>query len=143
MRLTQGMFSFLPDLTDEEIAAQVNYFIDNLWAVSIEYTDDPHPRNTYWEMWGQPMFDLASTRPFMTAFDECRDAHPDTYIRIVAFDATKGWESPRASFIAHRPPQEDGFELNRTNTAGRTQRYSTRAYATDRPVGQRYASTEQ
>ena len=22
------------------------------------YTDDPHPRNTYWEMWGLPMFDI-------------------------------------------------------------------------------------
>ena len=26
--------------------------------VSVEYTDDPHPRNIYWEMWGMPMFDL-------------------------------------------------------------------------------------
>ena len=22
------------------------------WALSVEYTDDPHPRNTYWEMCG-------------------------------------------------------------------------------------------
>ena len=27
------------------------------WAMSIEYTDDPHPRNSYWEMWGLPVFD--------------------------------------------------------------------------------------
>ena len=26
--------------------------------MALEFTDDPHPRNTYWEMWGQPMFDL-------------------------------------------------------------------------------------
>ena len=52
MRLTQGTFSFLPDLTDAQIRAQVEYCLGKGWAVSIEYTDDPHPRNVYWEMSG-------------------------------------------------------------------------------------------
>ena len=46
MKLTQGAFSFLPDLTDEQITKQIQYAIDKSWAVSIEYTDDPHPRNS-------------------------------------------------------------------------------------------------
>ena len=58
MRITQGCFSFLPDLTDAQITAQVDYCLRNGWAVGVEYTYDPHPRNTYWEMWGNPMFDL-------------------------------------------------------------------------------------
>ena len=58
MRITQGTFSFLPDLTDEQITRQVQYCLDNGWAVNIEFTDDPHPRNTYWDMWELPMFDL-------------------------------------------------------------------------------------
>ncbi len=58
MKLTQGCFSFLPDLTDDQINKQVQYCLTNGWAVNIEFTDDPHPRNTYWEMWGLPMFDL-------------------------------------------------------------------------------------
>ena len=58
MRLTQGTFSFLPDLTDEQIRKQVEYALEKRWALGVEFTDDPHPRNTYWEMWGQPMFDL-------------------------------------------------------------------------------------
>ncbi len=58
MRITQGCFSFLPDLTDDQILTQVQYCLDNGWAVNLEFTDDPHPRNTYWEMWGLPMFDL-------------------------------------------------------------------------------------
>src|SRR5690606_12716503 len=40
MRLTQGTFSFLPDLTDEQITAQIEYCLKQGWAVSIEYTDD-------------------------------------------------------------------------------------------------------
>ena len=60
MRITQGTFSFLPDLTDEQIAAQIRYALDHGWAMSVEHTDDPHPRNPYWEMWGTPLFDLAT-----------------------------------------------------------------------------------
>ena len=59
MRITQGTFSFLPDLTDAEIArADRLRACSNGWAVSVEHTDEPHPRNVYWEMWGMPMFDL-------------------------------------------------------------------------------------
>ena len=46
MRLTQGAFSFLPDLTDEQIGKQVQYALDHGWPISIEYTDDLHPRNS-------------------------------------------------------------------------------------------------
>ena len=42
-RITQGQFSFLPDLTDTQITAQIKYALKNGWAVSVEYTDDPHP----------------------------------------------------------------------------------------------------
>ena len=41
MRVTQGTFSFLPDLTDEQIEAQIHYALRNGWAISVEYTDDP------------------------------------------------------------------------------------------------------
>ncbi len=59
MRITQGTFSFLPDFADEEIEAQMQVLRSrNGWSLSIEYTDDPHPRNAYWEMWGLPHFDL-------------------------------------------------------------------------------------
>ena len=45
MRITQGTFSYLPDLTDDEIAAQIQYAVDQGWAIAVEFTDDPHPRN--------------------------------------------------------------------------------------------------
>src|SRR5260370_1312192 len=56
MRITQGTFSYLPDFTDDEIAAQIGYALANGWAVAVEVTDDPHPRNVLWDMWGLPMF---------------------------------------------------------------------------------------
>jgi ribulose-bisphosphate carboxylase small chain len=139
MHLTQGTFSFLPDLTDAQIAAQVAYCIRNNWAVNIEYTDDPHPRNTYWEMWGLPMFDLKDPAGVLYELGECRKVHGGrAYIRLSAFDATHTWESLRLSFIADRPAEEPGFALERTEVDGRAIRYTTRAYAADKPTGSRY-----
>ena len=124
MRITQGCFSFLPDLNDEQINKQVEYILGKEWAVSLEYTDDPHPRNTYWEMWGHPMFDLRDAKGVMMELDECRKANSDAYIRIQAFDNTRGFETVMMSFIVNRPEVEPTFHMQRTDVDGRSQRYA-------------------
>ena len=58
MRLTQGGFSFIPDLNDDQIEQQIKYAIDKGYAMNVEWTDDPHPRNSYWDLWGLPLFDI-------------------------------------------------------------------------------------
>jgi ribulose-bisphosphate carboxylase small chain len=138
MRITQGAFSFLPDLTDKEIRAQIDYALSKGWACSVEFTDDPHPRNTYWEMWGVPMFNLKDAAGVMMEVDACRKAHPDLYIKVNAFDSTRGVESIALSFIVNRPKHEPGFRLERQEIQGRSVRYTTHAYATKRPAGERY-----
>jgi ribulose-bisphosphate carboxylase small chain len=138
MRLTQGAFSFLPDLTDGQIRRQVQYCLDNGWVVNLEFTDDPHPRNTYWEMWGHPMFDIDDAAGVMMELASCRKAYGDRYIRLSAFDSSHGWESVKLSFIVNRPPEDPGFGLERQETEGRRIRYTTKSYAVDRPEGQRF-----
>jgi ribulose-bisphosphate carboxylase small chain len=138
MRITQGAFSFLPDLTDAEIHAQVEHCLSNGWAVSVEYTDDAHPRNSYWEMFGPPMFDLKDAAGVMDEIRRCRNRFANHYIKVNAFDATHGVESLRLSFIVNRPKNEPGFALVREEAAGREVRYTTRAYAADKPEGSRY-----
>ena len=138
MRVTQGAFSFLPDLSDAQIRAQLEFCLKNGWALCVEHTDDPHPRNTYWEMFGMPMFDLADAAGAMREITECRKAFPEDYIRVNAFDSTRGWESVRLSFIVNRPKQEPGFRLERHEVNGRNIRYTTKSYAVDRPEGVRY-----
>ena len=138
MRVTQGTFSFLPDLTDAQIRAQVDYCLKQGWAVSIEYTDDPHPRNTYWEMFGLPMFELKDAAGVLNQLQDCRKAFPNHYVKVNAFDSTHGWESLRLSFIVQRPKNEPGFELVRQEGEGRTVRYTLRSYATGKPEGERY-----
>lgn len=140
MRITQGCFSFLPDLTDTQIAAQVSYCLAQGWAVALEYTDDPHPRNTYWSMWGLPMFELQDPAGVIQELNACRAANPEHYVRINAFDSTKGWETVRMSFLVQRPTAEPGFRLVRQEAGGRNLRYTTESYAVQRsPEGARYA----
>ena len=138
MRITQGTFSFLPELTDAQIVRQIEYALANGWAISIEYTDDPHPRNTYWEMFGMPMFDIRDGAGVMSEVRACRNTFPRHYIKLNAFDASRGRESVRLSFIVNRPAEEPGYALVRQEGPGRTIHYTTRAYATERPEGARY-----
>jgi len=137
-RITQGQFSFLPDLTDEQITAQIKYALNNGWAVNVEYTDDPHPRNTYWEMYGMPMFDLKDPAGIMLEVSGCRKAFPNHYIRVTAFDSARGVESVRMSFIVNRPKHEPGFGLWRQESDGRSMHYTVVPYATAKPEGERY-----
>jgi ribulose-bisphosphate carboxylase small chain len=137
-RITQGQFSFLPDLTDAEISKQIQYGLNKGYAWSVEYTDDPHPRNTYWDMYGHPMFDLEDAAGVMVELQGCRAAFPQHYIRLMAFDSTRGVESVAMSFIVSRPTREPGFALERMEMDGRNVRYTTRSYSADRPEGERY-----
>ena len=126
-RVTQGQFSFLPELTDDEIRAQIAYGLGRGYAWSIEYTDDPHPRNTYWEMFGMPMFDLQDAAGVMLELAECRKTFPAHYVRLMAFDSTRGIESIAMSFIVQRPDVESDFKLVRQEVDGRSVRYTVSA----------------
>ncbi|MCL4316104.1 MAG: ribulose bisphosphate carboxylase small subunit [Gammaproteobacteria bacterium] len=137
-KVTQGQFSFLPDLTDAQITAQIKYALNNGWAVNVEYTDDPHPRNTYWEMYGMPMFDLKDPAGIMLEISNCRKTFPNHYIRVTAFDSSRGVESLRMSYLVNRPKNEPGFGLVRQESHGRNIRYTVHSYATDKPEGERY-----
>jgi ribulose-bisphosphate carboxylase small chain len=134
MRLTQGTFSYLPDLTDEEIRAQVQYCLDHNWPVSIEYTDDPHPRNIYWEMWGLPMFDLRDAAGVMEEIKACRNAFPNYYIRVNGYDRTLGRQTIALSFLVNRPENEPGFHVERME-------YADQVYPSGICYGQTFRST--
>jgi ribulose-bisphosphate carboxylase small chain len=137
-RVTQGQFSYLPDLTDEQITKQIEYALKQNYAIGIEYTDDPHPRNTYWEMYGNPMFDLKDPAGILMEINACRKAFTNHYVRVTAFDSTQGVESLRMSFIVNRPASEPGFGLIRQEIGGRSIQYTVHSYAADRPESERY-----
>ena len=138
MRLTQGTFSFLPDLTDQQIASQIEYCIKNGWSIGIEHTDDPHPRNSFWEMWDLPMFELRDPAAILVEINACRKALPNHYIKVNANNPTRGRETVALSFIVNRPQREPGFRLDRQEVSGRAIQYTIHSYAADQPEGERY-----
>jgi ribulose-bisphosphate carboxylase small chain len=125
MRITQGTFSFLPDLTDEQIDAQIRYALRHGWAMSIEYTDEPHPRNAYWELWGLPVFDTKEeeSESVLREVRAAREALPDHYIKLIAYDPTYTRQTTALAFIVNRPSVEKRFRLDRIQGPGRINRY--------------------
>jgi ribulose-bisphosphate carboxylase small chain len=131
MHVTQGTFSYLGDLTDEQIQAQLAYALRQGWAIMLEHTDDPHPRNLLWDMWDQPRFDLSEDEAAIAMEDvtACRAANPERYVKIVCYDASLGRQTTALSFIVQRPREEAGFRLERTGLADRRLSYGLRRSA--------------
>ena len=124
MKVTQGTFSFLPELTDEQIDLQIRYSLRHGWAMSIEYTDDPHPRNAYWELWGLPVFDTLEedSENILREVRAAREAFPEHYIKLIAYDPMRGRQTTALAFIVNRPTVEKRFILDRIQGPGRTNR---------------------
>ena len=125
MRITQGTFSFLPDFTDEQIEPQLRYALSHGWAISIEYTDDPHPRNSYWELWGLPIFDtkIDDAELIMREVRAAREAFPEHYIKLIAYDPSYTRQTTALAFIVNRPSVERPFKLDRIQGPGRVNSY--------------------
>jgi ribulose-bisphosphate carboxylase small chain len=145
MKVTQGQFSFLPELSDEQIEAQLKYALSHGWSIMVEYTDDPNPRNNLWDMWSPPLFDLQEDEAEVALREirACCEAHSHLYVKVVAYDRSLGRQTSAMSFIVNRPEHEPGFRLERQESHDRVIRYSLHSYATEAPVGQRYGSEGQ
>jgi len=145
MKVTQGQFSFLPELSDEQIEAQLKYALSNGWSIMVEYTDDPNPRNNLWDMWSTPLFDLQEDEAEVALREirACCEANSNLYVKVVAYDRSLGRQTSAMSFIVNRPEHEPGFRLERQESHDRVIRYSLHSYATEAPVGQRYGSEGQ
>src|SRR6202035_4572049 len=113
MHVTQGTFSYLPPLTEAQVKAQVQYALDRDWAISVEFTDDPHPRNFLWDMWGLSMIDMRDPAAIMLEVQRCRDAYPARSVRVSAYDRSLGRQTTALSFIVQRPHNEMGLRLER------------------------------
>lgn len=128
--VTQGCYSYLQPLSLDDIELQINFLEKEGYAVGLEYTYDPHPRNSYWEMWGKPIFKEEGKRGADDIIFELRElvkCHPNAYQKIVAFDNDKGAESCSSAFLIHRPPKELGYRLHRQECHSRLLRYTIEA----------------
>jgi len=79
-------FSYLPELTPEQIRAQVKYIVAKGWNAAIEHTEPQNATSHYWYMWKLPMFGETDVDRILAEAEACHKAHPKNHVRLIGFD---------------------------------------------------------
>ncbi|HYN18971.1 MAG TPA: ribulose bisphosphate carboxylase small subunit [Actinomycetes bacterium] len=97
-----GTFSYLPPLSQDEIAAQVAHILASGLIPAIEHTTHPGPRDPFWSMWKLPLFGARTSQDVLAEIEACVKAHPDSFVKLNGYDPKR--QSQVASFVVRRPP---------------------------------------
>ena len=112
-------FSFLPPLSDQDIARQVEYCVSSGWTPCIEFDEGPrallhrssdfvktaqpgYQDGRYWMMWKLPMYGCNNPGQVLDEIQQCKRAYPNAYIRMIGFDSVRQVQC--LSFIVSKPP---------------------------------------
>jgi ribulose-bisphosphate carboxylase small chain len=107
--------SYLPDLNNQEIAAQVNYCTRMGWTPCIEFEAEPEKGfvyrqygsqagyydGRYWTMWKLPLFGCSDAGQVLEEVAACKREYPSAYIRVIGFDPVRQVQC--ISFIVNKP----------------------------------------
>ena len=76
-------------------------------------------------MWGLPLFDtkVEDAENIMREVRAAREAFPEHYVKLIAYDPTYGRQTTALSFIVNRPSVERPFRLDRIQGPGRVNSY--------------------
>ncbi|CAA7397661.1 unnamed protein product [Spirodela intermedia] len=105
--------SYLPDLSVEALAKEVEYLIRNGWIPCIEiskarfiyrenHSSPGYYDGRYWTMWKLPMFGCTDASQVIAEVEEAKKAYPNYFSRIIGFDNKRQVQC--ISFIAYKPP---------------------------------------
>jgi ribulose-bisphosphate carboxylase small chain len=94
-------FSYLPELSQEQMEAQIRSALGRGLLVGIEYTDEPDAYDHYWTLWKLPLFGVADPAVVIEELEECRQENPDAYIRLNGYDSVR--QGQVVSFVVYRP----------------------------------------
>ncbi|OIW02274.1 hypothetical protein TanjilG_15157 [Lupinus angustifolius] len=106
--------SYLPPLSIESLAKEVDYLIRNGWVPCLEFelehgfvyrehnSSPGYYDGRYWTMWKLPMFGCTDSAQVLKELDEAKTAYPKSFIRIIGFDNKRQVQC--VSFIAYKPP---------------------------------------
>mmetsp|Transcript_22840 Transcript_22840/g.27616 ORF Transcript_22840/g.27616 Transcript_22840/m.27616 type:complete len:196 (+) Transcript_22840:87-674(+) len=113
-------FSYLPPLSDEDIAKQVAFMVSKGYTPCLEFAEEEvaltvdhgtsqldsrtfagYYDNRYWTMWKLPMFGCQDPGQVLGEIARCCTAFPNSYVRVCGFDATRQVQT--VSFLVQRP----------------------------------------
>jgi ribulose-bisphosphate carboxylase small chain len=88
-------------------------------------------------MWGLPMFDAKpeDSDVVLREVRAAREAFPEHYIKLIAYDPTYGRQTTAMSFIVNRPTVEKRFRLDRIQGPGRVNSYRLESEAAPQVEG--------
>ena len=93
--------SYLPPLTDQQIAKQIEYMLDQGYIPAVEFEENPTPELHHWTLWKLPLFQARNAQDVLNEVRECRSEYSNSYIRVVGFDNIKQCQT--VSFIVYKP----------------------------------------
>ncbi|KAM7268827.1 hypothetical protein ACFE04_010993 [Oxalis oulophora] len=113
--------SYLPPLSEDSIAKEIDYMMKNEWVPCLEFSDmnlfmgkisvgyvfrensnmPGYYDGRYWTMWKLPMFGCTDSSQVLNEMHECRKAYPNAYIRCLAFDNKH--QTQCMAFIIQKP----------------------------------------
>jgi len=112
-------FSYLPPLSDRQIAQQVDYMVANRQVPCLEFASADlayssnantvrmgnvscgYYDNRYWTLWKLPMFGCSDPNQVLREVAACTKAFPDAYVRLVSFDPNR--QVQVSGFLVQRP----------------------------------------
>nr|QED22219.1 ribulose-1,5-bisphosphate carboxylase small subunit [uncultured Alphaproteobacteria bacterium]QED22223.1 ribulose-1,5-bisphosphate carboxylase small subunit [uncultured Alphaproteobacteria bacterium] len=93
-------FSYLPQLTAEELRKQLQYIVDKGWNPAIEHSEPENAMSNYWYMWKLPMFGETDIDTILKEVELCHKSNPGNHVRVIGYDNIK--QSQGTAFIVHR-----------------------------------------
>ncbi|CAN6550243.1 unnamed protein product [Malus baccata var. baccata] len=87
---TNWTLSYLPPLSAESLAKEVDYFLRNNWVPTLEFELE------------LPLFGCTDSSQVLKELEEAKTSYPESFIRIIGFDNIR--QTQCVSFIAYKPP---------------------------------------
>src|SRR3569832_3013462 len=78
-------FSYLPEMTKEQIRKQVEYIVSKGWNPAVEHVEPENAFDHYWYMWKLPMFGETFVDTILAEAEACHKAHPKNHVRLVGY----------------------------------------------------------
>lgn len=79
-------FSYLPEMTADEIKTQVEYLVSKGWNPAIEHTEPEYLMDSYWYMWKLPMFGETDVSKVLAEAEACHKANPNNHVRLIGYN---------------------------------------------------------
>ncbi|MBK1699614.1 ribulose bisphosphate carboxylase small subunit [Thiococcus pfennigii] len=94
-------FSYLPQMTGEEIRRQVQYIVDAGWNPAVEHCEPENAMKHYWYMWKLPMFGEGDVDQILAECEACHEANPRHLVKLIGYDNDR--QTQGTAMLIYRP----------------------------------------